>query len=75
MRVTISLPDKLGENLKRDAAKRGVSVSSLVAKAVERYLIKQKRSKGEAALALAGKVRVAADVQDMIEEGRRDDRP
>jgi metal-responsive CopG/Arc/MetJ family transcriptional regulator len=75
MRVTISLPDKLGENLKRDAAKRGVSVSSLVAKTVERYLIKQKRSKGEEALALAGKVRVAADVQDMIEEGRRDDRP
>ncbi len=74
MRITFSLPDKLGQNLKRVAANRGVSVSSLVANAIEEYLFKQRRALGEKALALAGKVRVAADVQDTIEEGRKNDR-
>jgi metal-responsive CopG/Arc/MetJ family transcriptional regulator len=75
MRMTVSLPDKLSDNLKRAAANRRVSVSSLVAEAVEQYLIVQRRrALGKKALALAGKVYVAADVHDMIEEGRRDDR-
>lgn len=75
MRITVSLPDKLRNNLKWAAANRGVSVSSLVTEAVEQYLIMQRRkSLGKKALALAGKVHVAADIYDMIDEGRRDDR-
>ena len=75
MRITISIPDKLNDNLKRAAANRGMSVSSLVSEAVEQYLIVQRRrALGKKALALVGKVHVAPDVQDMIEEGRRDDR-
>lgn len=75
MRITISLPDKLGENLKRAAANSGVSVSSLAANAIEDYVIKRRRSLGKKALDLAGKVRVSEDVHDIMEEGRRDDRP
>jgi metal-responsive CopG/Arc/MetJ family transcriptional regulator len=75
MRLTISLSDKLSDNLKRAAANRGISVSGLVAEAVEQYLIVQRRrALGNKALALAGKVYVAPDVHDMIEEERRDDR-
>ena len=76
VRMTISIPDKLSDNLKRAASNRGVSVSSLVAEAVEQYLIIQRRrALGKKALALVGKVHVAPDVLDIIEEGRRDDRP
>ena len=76
MRITISIPDKLNDNLKRTAANRGMSVSRLVAEAVEQYLIVQRRrALGEKALALVGKVHVAPDIHEMIEEGRRDDRP
>jgi metal-responsive CopG/Arc/MetJ family transcriptional regulator len=75
VRMTVSLPDKLSDNLKRAAANRKVSISSLVAEAVEHYLIVQRRrALGKKALALVGKVYVAADVHDMIAEGRRDDR-
>ena len=31
MRLTVSLPDRLSDNLKRAASNRGISVSSLVA--------------------------------------------
>ncbi|MEN6438350.1 MAG: CopG family transcriptional regulator [Syntrophobacter sp.] len=76
MRMTVSIPDKLSENLKRVAANRQVSVSSLVAEAIEKYLIdQQKRALGNKALELAGKVHVAPDVDRMVEEGRGDDRP
>jgi metal-responsive CopG/Arc/MetJ family transcriptional regulator len=75
MRLTISIPDKLSDNLKRAASNRGISVSSLVAEAVEQYLIVQRRRVlGKKALNLVGKVHVAPDIHDMIEEGRRDDR-
>jgi len=75
MRLTVSLPDKLSDNLKRAASNRGISVSSLVAEAVEQFLIVQRRrALGKKALALVGKVHVAADALDVIEEGRRDDR-
>jgi metal-responsive CopG/Arc/MetJ family transcriptional regulator len=75
MRITINVPDKLSENLKRAAANREISVSSLVSEAVEHYLIvQQRRALGKKVLDLAGKVHVAEDVYDQIDEGRRDDR-
>jgi metal-responsive CopG/Arc/MetJ family transcriptional regulator len=75
MRITISIPDKLRENLKRAATNRGISVSSLVSEAVEHYLIVQRRrALGEKVLALVGKVHVSEDIYDQIDEGRRDDR-
>jgi len=75
MRITITIPDKLNENLKRAAANRGMSVSALVSEAVEHYLIVQRRcTLGEKVLDLAGQVQVAGDVQELIDAGRRDDR-
>lgn len=75
MRITISIPDKLSDNLKRAAANRRISVSGLVAEAVEQYLVVQRRrALGKKALELAGNVRVTPEVHEMIEEGRRDDR-
>jgi len=75
MRWTVSIPDKLSENLKRTAANRQVSVSSLVAEAVERYLIiEQRRALGNKAMELAGKVHVAPDADRMVEAWRGHDR-
>jgi metal-responsive CopG/Arc/MetJ family transcriptional regulator len=76
MRITINIPDKLNENLKRAAANRGMSVSGLVSEAVDHYLIvEQRRTMGEKALELVGKVHVDKNIHEMIEEGRKDDRP
>lgn len=75
MRITINLPEKLNENLKMAAANRKMSVSGLVAEAIEQYLIVQRRrALGQKALDLVGKVRVALDIHEVIDEGRRDDR-
>lgn len=75
MRLTVTLPDKLSENLKKAASNRGMSVSGLVAEAVEQHLITQRKlALGREVLKLAGNVPIASNIQEMIEEGRRDDR-
>ncbi len=76
MRLTINISDKLSENLKREAANRGKSVSSIASEAIEHYLVAQRKlAMGQKVLDLVGKVEVPADIYDLIEEGRRDDRP
>ncbi len=75
MRITVSIPDSLSGNLKREAANLKIPVSRLVAKAIEHYLVDRRRTDpGNRVLELAGKARVAENAHDGIHEGRRDDR-
>jgi hypothetical protein len=58
LRITINLPEKLGDSLKRTALQERISVSRLVTGAVENYrLEKRRRASGKKVLDLAGRMR------------------
>ncbi len=44
MRITIDVPDDVGEEAENVAREQGVSMSSLVAQAVKRYLEERRRA-------------------------------
>ena len=76
MRITVNLPEALGNETRRFARNERISVSRLTATALEHYLTQQKRKMlGERVLRLAGNVHVAEDVHDEIGRGRDDGRP
>ncbi|SPF43785.1 conserved hypothetical protein [Syntrophobacter sp. SbD1] len=76
MRITINVPDNLKENLKREAGNRNISVSRLVSEALDLYLLdSRRRALGKKVLDLAGKAKVSASADLILEKGRRDDRP
>ncbi len=75
MRITVNIPDKLNENLRREAHNRGVSVSRLVSEALSHHLLDSRRKAiGRKVLALAGRAKVSEDADSILEEGRQDDR-
>ncbi|PSQ89232.1 MAG: hypothetical protein BRD45_03925 [Bacteroidetes bacterium QS_8_64_10] len=45
MRVTVNVPDELGEQIKMWADEQDVSVSSIYADAVEKHLARQRRKR------------------------------
>jgi hypothetical protein len=76
IRITVNIPGNLAEDLKRTAVRERVSVSRLTTDAVEYYLMeKRRRTLGKKVLDLAGRARVAPEVLDILEEGRKDERP
>ena len=75
MRVTVHMPDELAERLRAAAANEKKSVSRLVAEAVAWYLReKRRRALGERVLERIGRSRIAPNIFQTLEEGRRDDR-
>lgn len=75
MRVTVHLPDSLGQAARTMAENQRVSVSRLTALALEHYLTEiQRKRLGNAVLRLAGRGLVSDDAFDEIERGRADDR-
>jgi len=75
MRITVHLPENLGEQIRMLARDEGVSVSRFVAKSLEQYLVENRRRKNaEKILNLAGKVRVSGEALKTLEEGRFEDR-
>ncbi len=73
MRVTVHVPDQLGQQAKEMARSEAISVSRLFAEALERYIEETRRRElGRAVLAIAGKVKVADDVYDVLEAERAD---
>ena len=75
MRITVHLPENLGEQIKMLARDEGVSVSRFVAKSLEQYLVENRRRKNaQKILNLAGKVRVSDEALKTLEEGRLEDR-
>ena len=75
MRLTVHIPDDLGDILRAEAANAGVSVSSMAAEALDSYLKRKKKAEaGGRLLALIGRSKVADDALDQLELGRIDDR-
>jgi antitoxin VapB len=75
MRITVHLPENLGEQIKMLARDEGVSVSRFVAKSLEQYLVENRRRKhAQKILNLAGRVRVSDEALKTLEEGRLEDR-
>ena len=76
MRVTVHLPDDLGEALAAAARSDRRSLSSLVAEAVAWYLLeRRRRALGERVLQRAGRARLSPDALQALHDGRHDRRP
>ena len=72
MRITINVPDDVGEEAETVAQAEGVSVSSLVAQAVRRYLEERRRAQAvERINALIGKAHVSSQAVEEIRRERR----
>ena len=70
MRITINVPDDVGEEAETVARAEGVSMSSLVAQAVRRYLEERRRAQAVARInALIGSVPAGSQA---VEEIRRE---
>ncbi len=71
MRITVTMKEKLVDEVKRLAANEKRSVSSLISEAVEYYIReKKKREAGEELLRLSGNVHVDEDALLELERGR-----
>jgi metal-responsive CopG/Arc/MetJ family transcriptional regulator len=72
MRITINVPDDVGEEAETVAQAEGVSMSSLVAQAVRRYLEERRRAQAvERINALIGKAQVSSHAVDELRRERR----
>jgi predicted transcriptional regulator len=75
MRLTIHMPDGLGERLKSAADTERKSVSSIISEAVDHYLVhKRRKALGLKILELASEGAVEPDALEAMDEGRTDDR-
>ena len=71
MRVTVHIPERVNNEIKRSAEKEKKSVSSFIAEAVQYYIREKKRREiGLRVLDLAGKVKISGDALRHMEEGR-----
>ena len=74
MRVTVHLPDGIGNDLREAAIVEHTSVSALIAAAVRRYITDERRKRcGEQVLGLAGTVSVPPGILMELERGREAD--
>ena len=72
MRITVNVPDDVGEEAENAAQAEGVSMSSLVAQAVRRYLEERRRAQAvERINALIGKARISSQAVKEIRRERR----
>jgi metal-responsive CopG/Arc/MetJ family transcriptional regulator len=72
MRITINVPDDVGEEAENVAQAEGLSMSSLVAQAVRRYLEERRRAQAvERINALIGKAQVSSQAVEEIRRERR----
>ena len=72
MRITINVPDDVGEEAETVAQAEGGSMSSLVAQAVRRYLEERRRAQAvERINALIGKAQVGSQAVEEIRRERR----
>ena len=73
MRITVHIPERMNEEIRRAAEKERKSVSSFIAEAVQYYIREKKRREiGLRVLDLAGKVRISGDALRRIEKCRDD---
>jgi len=74
MRITFHVSDELAKELKEAARSEKKSVSSIVAEAIQFYLIEERKRKAiDKMLAIAGKGTVSDDALDELERMREED--
>lgn len=72
MRITVNVPDDVGEEAENVAHAEGVSMSSLVAQAVRRYLEERRRAQAiERINALIGTAAAGSQAAEEIRRERR----
>jgi metal-responsive CopG/Arc/MetJ family transcriptional regulator len=72
MRITVNVPDDVGEEAENVAQTEGVSMSSLVAQAVRRYLEERRRAQAvERINALIGTAPAGSQAVEEIRRERR----
>ena len=72
MRITVNVPDDVGEEAENVAQAEGVSMSSLVAQAVRRYLEERRRAQAvERINALIGTAPAGSQAVEEIRRERR----
>ena len=73
MRVTIFLPDEVGEKAEELAKDRGVSVSALCSEVIEAYVKEERRKRAfERINGLIGNAYVAPDFREQLDEMRKE---
>lgn len=73
MRITVHLPDEMAEAVKEAATRENESVSSLMAKAFQEYLVKtRRRYYGGLALKNASPKNVTADAIEVLHQSRKE---
>lgn len=71
MRITVSIPDWIGEEAEGAARDEGVSISALYAQAVELYLRERRRDRAIARIgALIGATEITPDALDELKRER-----
>jgi predicted transcriptional regulator len=74
MRVTVNVPDEIGKTAEQVAKQAGKSVSALYAEAIEAHIRALRRKQAiEAINSIIGQGGVAPDIDEQLEEMRRDD--
>ena len=72
-RLTISMPDRLEDSLKKFAKKKGESVSKIATEAISHYLNMMRRKKlGSKVLDLIKNSEISPNAIEEIESGRTD---
>lgn len=72
MRVTVNIPDPIGQQAEEAAQEEGVSVSALFAQAVEKYLEERRRERAIQRInALIGTAHVAPNALEEMERDRK----
>ena len=73
MKITVSVPDELGNKIKEIAGNKKISLSSLTAEALEYYIKEANREFwGNEVLKLVGKIKIDPNIRKEIENGREE---
>jgi predicted DNA-binding protein len=73
MKITVNIPDELGQNLKKIARKKDKTLSFMTKEALENYIkFEERRILGQKVLDMIGQIDYAPNIEDEINEGRKD---
>jgi predicted transcriptional regulator len=73
MRMTVVIPDELGQNVKKISQHRKQSLSLTATQAFEQFIKDEKRkAMGHRVIEIMRKAKIDPSIKDILEDGRRD---